>query len=73
MCAIYIETKRKDKSQTIYTMIADYDLDDDQNGFLHPVKFADAVKSILNIDSCELVDIEFLGMEYEVRDKGVHY
>ena len=65
LCIIYLESKRQDLSQTIFTIFTEIDeIDGAREGHVTTQQFIDAIIAILGIESQELIDFEYLSLKY---------
>lgn len=65
LCTIYLEAKRQDLSQTMFTIFTEIDeIDGNRDGYVTTQQFIDAVISILGIESQDLIDFEYLSLKY---------
>ena len=68
---IYIESKRADLSQTIFTIFTEIDeLDGVKDGYVSTQQFKEAIKIKIGSRSQLDVDTEFLSLKYRSRAAG---
>lgn len=66
---IYLESKRQDLSQTVFTIFTDIDeIDGTKDGHVSTQQFIDAITSVLGIRSQLPIDFEFLSLKYRHID-----
>ena len=66
---IYLESKRQDLSQTVFTIFTEIDeIDGTKDGYVNTQQFIDAVTSVLGIRSQKPIDFEYLSLKYRHMD-----
>ena len=66
---IYLESKKRNLSQTIFTIFTEIDeIDGSKDGYVSTQQFIDAIISILGIKPENLIDLEYLSMKYRRLD-----